>query len=406
MRRSLFGSEEDKPGTENPRWSLDQCRVPQAWARIRTDGRRPGEGVRIGHPDSGFLPHTEMDSGRVLGALDWDFIDDDESARTQKAKHGSHGLATASVIMSGTGDASDRISGPALHAEILPMRVTKPGLVRPTPVLLHGGMRRLRDAVDYARRHDCHVISMSLGGPGHRGLHKAIRRATDAGVIVLAAAGNQVSFVVWPARYAETIAVAASNIERKPWKGSCRGKAVDVTAPGESVWRATFSDSGETVGRSYGTSYAVATVAGIAALWRSYHADALATFPPAQIPEILRRLLKRSATSNAHLPRNEFGAGIVDALALIETPLPKRAAVKAFNPAVRGAMLGQEVTKRLGVRRAKLDEGAVRELLSAEALGVIVAGDLSKRKSTRRSRGSSLTGLSPRVRARLLLTTP
>ena len=56
-----------------------------------------------------------------------------------------------------------------------------------------------------------------------------------------------------------------------------------------SVWRATFSDSGETVGRSDGTSYVVATVAGIAALLRSYHADALATYPPAQIPEIFQR---------------------------------------------------------------------------------------------------------------------
>jgi serine protease len=54
-------------------------------------------------------------------------------------------------------------------------------------------------------------------------VQKAVERATAAGVIVLAAAGNDVGFVVWPARYEAVIAVAACNIEKRPWRGSSRG---------------------------------------------------------------------------------------------------------------------------------------------------------------------------------------
>ena len=118
--------------------------------------------------------------------------------------------------MSGAVDTDNEISGPALHSDIVPLRVTKKGLFLPAPVLLMGGMRRLRDAIDFAVSIDCHVISMSLGGLPSKAVRKAVRRAIDANVIVLAAAGNRVETVVWPARYPETIAVAASNINNEP----------------------------------------------------------------------------------------------------------------------------------------------------------------------------------------------
>ena len=77
------------------------------------------------------------------------------------------------------------------------------------------------------------MISISLGGPlPSPALRHAVRRATDAGTIVLAAAGNQVRVVVFPAAFEETIAVAASTFTDEEWSGSSRGDAVDITAPG------------------------------------------------------------------------------------------------------------------------------------------------------------------------------
>ena len=76
---------------------------------------------------------------------------------------------------------------------------------------------------------------MSLGGTPSRAMQRAIRQAIQSDMIVLAAAGNCVGLVVYPARYDEVIAVAGSNVNDGTWPGSCHGQAVDITAPGEKV---------------------------------------------------------------------------------------------------------------------------------------------------------------------------
>ena len=152
-------------------------------------------------------------------------------------------------------------------------------------------------------------------------------------MIVMAAAGNRVNIVVAPASYPECIAVAASNADSKPWSGSSRGSQVDISAPGESVWSATvnldvsppeFSRS-----RHHGTSFAAATLAGVAALW-------LAHWGPAGIrqqygPANVQRAFVSLLPGHGHrVPPGwrengwdrKFGVGIVDAVALLEAGLP------------------------------------------------------------------------------------
>lgn len=367
-RSSSLPGNTDKPGTDNHSWALNQCKVPAAWALIKESGKKPGEGILIGHPDSGFIEHPEMDLKRVRIDFDRDFIEDDFETRTEKVNHGRHGLATASVIMSGRGDTGDKISGPAYHAEILPLRVTKPRyVVVRAPILNFGGMRRLRDAVYYAVRHGCQVISISLGGLlKYRGLQKAIQRANAAGVIICAAAGNKVGFVVYPARYEETIAVAGCNINRSAWEESSKGSAVDVTAPAESVWRATVSEDGKrVVKRSNGTSYAVALTASIAAMWRSYRRDELAKRDPKEIPELFRQLLKDTASTEHHLPEG-FGAGIIDAEALLRAPIPQGNIVQT-RPSPTKLEANDIFSKP-----PDLPDTLERELLCAESLAAMI----------------------------------
>jgi uncharacterized protein (DUF2384 family) len=71
---------------------------------------------------------------------------------------------------------------------------------------------------------------MSLGGVWSSALHAAVQRAVSENVIVLAAAGNCVETVVWPARFPEVIAVAGVNKNDRPWRGSCRGPEVAISA--------------------------------------------------------------------------------------------------------------------------------------------------------------------------------
>ena len=79
---------------------------------------------------------------------------------------------------------------------------------------------------------------------------------------MLAAAGNQVGFVVAPANYGEVIAVAASNIQDRPWSGSSHGPAVDATSRARaSTSRGPTRPRGGnvyTTGFGQCTSYAVA----------------------------------------------------------------------------------------------------------------------------------------------------
>ena len=383
-RRAIVARDRHKPRTENNYvWALEQCNVPAAWNLIKRCGMNPGEGILIGHPDSGFIEHDEMDLHRVRVDIDKDFVERDFETH---ARSGGHGLATASVIMSGQ---EGKIQGPACYAEILPLRVTKPRPL-PAPVLVLGGMRRLRDAVDYAVKQGAKVISMSLGGLPHKGLRKAICRANEAGVIVCAAAGNKVGFVVWPARYEETIAVAGSNVDREEWPGSCRGMAVDVTAPAESVWRAAVDKCCKRiVSRSSGTSYAVALTAAVAAMWLSYRHSELKERCPAEIPELFRSLLKRTASS-VHSLDARFGAGIVDAAALLRAPIPQSRPVRArsspLEPGVHDIPAGEcPDLKALN----HLPESYGRELLCAHCL--VATTDASEPQLATRRRASTLS---------------
>lgn len=149
--------------------------------------------------------------------------------------------------------------------------------------------------------------------------------------------------MVWPAAYSEVIAVAASNARRETWKYSSFGSAVDVTAPGESVWCAGVSRPAQfSVGRASGTSFAVATVAGIAALWLSHHGrDKLVQrFGAEKIPIIFNRILRDTCDP---VPgwKPGFGRGIVNAEKVLaaalddpHTPIPHMASALREHPAI------------------------------------------------------------------------
>ncbi len=195
-------------------------------------------------------------------------------------------------------------------------------------------MRGLRQAIDHAATHGAQVVSISLGGPFPGfGTERAIRRAFDVGTIVLAAAGNEVGLVVFPAAFEDVIAVAASNVRDQPWTGSSHGPAVDITAPGESVWRAqTARDSPPatlrfTVERGNGTSFAVATTAGVAALWVSFHGwtNLVRRFGAGNIARVFKQLLQATCRTPRGWDTAEFGPGIVDAKTLLAEPLPATA---------------------------------------------------------------------------------
>ncbi len=330
------GSGQDFAKAKAHEWSIELAGVPQAWQNHFAGGR-PGEGVVIGHPDTGYRRHPEI-AANLLTGIGRDLFDNDDDPQDELKKtfpwqNGGHGTGTASVIVSprGAADANPQnaVSGTAPHAKLVPFRVSDSVVVLDT--------LNLARAIELATDRGADVISISMGGLGSDRLHDAVVYATSRGVIVLAAAGNCVRFVVFPAAYDEVVAVAACDAERGTWKGSSRGRAVDITAPGDRVWHATANanDSLNTVSQGSGTSYAVATVAGIAALWLAKHGRNTiisACGGKERIASTFSQLLRDTATPVPSWPSGQFGGGLVNADALLSAQLPNGRTVPTLAP--------------------------------------------------------------------------
>jgi serine protease len=141
-------------------------------------------------------------------------------------------------------------------------------------------------------------------------------------VIVLAAAGNCVGLVVWPARYDACVAVAGTNNSDKPWQGTSSGPDVDVASPGQNVFRAHVEKGKPpTVGQGQGTSFAVALTAGVAACWLAHHGRAnliaAARVQGETLQAMFLRLLKATARRPLDWDSFNMGAGVVHAQRLL-----------------------------------------------------------------------------------------
>jgi serine protease len=345
-RKASGGGAADDPATDTDyEWSLRKANVLEAWKLF--GARPPGEGVQVGHPDTGYTLHPELaEPARLLIAAGYDYDDNDDDPlddlNDDFLDNPGHGTGTGSVILSGVGGTSAGsdpfVSGVAPHALLIPIRTTE-------SVVLFA-MRGLRQAVDHAAAHGAHVVSISLGGPFPGfGTRRAIARAVEVGTIVLAAAGNGIGIVVFPAAFDEVIAVAASNVRDKPWSGSSHGPAVDITAPGESVWRAkverdTAAGLQYLVTRGNGTSFAVATAAGVAALWISYHGwtTLVRRYGMGNVPRVFKQMLQSTCRTPRGWDTAEYGPGIIDARRLLEMPLPATAPARKLRDSRRAAV--------------------------------------------------------------------
>jgi hypothetical protein len=223
----------------------------------------------------------------------------------------------------------DRVRGAAPGARLIPLRGTQGVLLIPgklgeldtEPWRIANALRQaaLGDKGLFRRRID--VVSMSLGTfPETEGLCDAVASATRAGVIVIAAAGNEVKRTKFPAKCPTAIAVAGSNYQQRPWSGSAGSPEVAVAAPAEGVWTASVVDGTYCIEASYGTSFATAFVAAIAAEWVAFR-RVNSTMPADPVgsvtnPGPFRAALIKTARpwmgADAAKWRRNFGAGIAD----------------------------------------------------------------------------------------------
>jgi serine protease len=328
----LFSDEIAKESSDVT-WGLQQMRVLDVWQKYFPDPNKlPGQGIIIAHPDTGYTQHPEIISNLLLDKgfnyikRTKDPFDTLEKSGGEIINNPGHGTSTASLMISPPGAQGNYangkyVTGVAPGAKVLPLRVTY------SVVLL--STRNLAEAIEYGTDNGCHVITISLGTalPNPR-LRSAILYAQKRGVIIVAASGTMIPYVVYPAAYDEVIAVTGSNIRREIWGGASRGKKVDVTAPGQALWHAkTREENGEftyNIEQDSGTSFSAPLVAGVAALWLSYHGrdQLIERYGAEKIPFIFNQLLRDSCEKFPTWEPNKFGTGIVNAEKLLATPLP------------------------------------------------------------------------------------
>lgn len=240
--------------------------------------------VPIGMIDSGVDIHHPVFSARAPELLGCE-------GRVLPTEHGT---AVASLLV---GHLSAGFSGAAPGAALTAVDVycggSEPG----------GRVRDIAAGLALLAQRPVRVINLSFVGPANVVLERAVRRVQDAGILIVASAGNDgpQSKPLFPAAYPGVIAVTAVDARNNLLLEACRGEHIAFAAPGADMLAAA-PGGGFTPVR--GTSYASPLVAGLLA-------RQLALAGGAGKEEALR-LLSAAALDRGQRGRDRsYGAGIV-----------------------------------------------------------------------------------------------
>lgn len=100
------------------------------------------------------------------------------------------------------------------------------------------GLFPMLKALDWMVQNDVKVANISLAGPENPALEKAIKRASEKGLIIVAAVGNdgKNSKPRYPAAFDTVIAATAVNKNGEIYEEAVRGTHVDFAAPGVRIY--------------------------------------------------------------------------------------------------------------------------------------------------------------------------
>lgn len=221
------------------------------------------------------------ENGYVDDCVGYDFVEGDPEPMD---KFG-HGTAVAGIAAAATNNISP--AAPALYEGVAGMgRQATLMILRSLNERGRGSALDIAAAIDYAAAQGAQVINLSLTfSPATDGssndiqmLQRAVVRAQEAGVLVVAASGNEnYNGVDYPARFPGVLAVGASTrADERAWFSNY-GSRLDLVAPGEGIFTPLLNPGthsyGYYVSTGSGTSFAAPHVAGAAALVRALRPD-------------------------------------------------------------------------------------------------------------------------------------
>ncbi len=207
-------------GPDKFAWHLDDEFTQLRSARNAVEFTEPR--TRIAHIDTGYDRGHEAQPQNLLHDFERSFVDGDGDPNSANdpnrgsafPDNSGHGTGTISILAGGQlAEFNERLGG-APDADILPLRISNSVVLFFTSTFAQ--------ALRYAIDQKCDVVSISMGGRPSRAWNEAVNDAYEAGICIVAAAGNNIDglpthHVVYPARYHRTIAACGVMADGSPY---------------------------------------------------------------------------------------------------------------------------------------------------------------------------------------------
>ena len=324
----------------SPAWHLKQDFT--GFENIR--GIATGKDIRIAHLDTGYTPQHGSTPRNMQPQFGWNFWDDNDNTVDPGTQilgllQPGHGTATLALLAGKTVNLTfgpqnyEGDFGGAPDAEIVPVRIG--------PTVYHFASSSLARGLNYALAPrgnsdmKCGVISLSHGGLPSAAWAAAVNALYEAGVIVVAASGDNfyfgiadiaTQFTVYPSAFNRAITALGATFEGKPYTTTTIGVMQGSWGPDAVMEKAIAAYTPNVAWMNYkvfpcgfemdgaGTSASTPQIAAACALWLQLYGN---EFPQDwTVVEACRLALFRSATSTAS-PKSMLGWGTLNAAAML-----------------------------------------------------------------------------------------
>lgn len=265
-----------------------------------------GKGIGVAVVDTGIFPHVDLDD-RIIAFQDM------VNGRRQPYDDNGHGTHIAGIL-GGSGSASHgQCRGVAPGCDLIGVKVLdRQGNGNKEDVLA-----AFRWLVENQERYHIRIVNISVGTTyrsdgDHRILIHGVEQVWDAGMVVVAAAGNRgpgPGTVTAPGSSRKVITVGASDMLNARYGSSGSGPTLecvckpDIVAPGLQVLSCAPARDGRLYVRKSGTSMSTPVISGAVARMLEYD--------PTLTNVQIKMLLKESAV-DAGYSQNRQGWGMFD----------------------------------------------------------------------------------------------
>lgn len=280
-------------------WGQKIINADKAWERYS------GAGIKVGVIDTGIDPqHTDLAANT---AAHRSFVD---TSSFDSCTHGTHVAGIVAAVNNSHG-----VVGVAHGAKIYSAKIFGAGG--------HFTSDAEFAALEWMIQKRVDIINMSYGGlfptdlPGVpeflQKYHNLIKRVADAGIIMVAAAGNSgnrmdtLDRVMWPARFPEVLAVGAISQEIQRADFSSTGPALDFAMPGVDIYS---THSGNQYAKFSGTSMAAPYLTGCIAILQEQAIKEMGR--KLTFEQVKRKLVELSTDIGIEGVDVKFGYGMVN----------------------------------------------------------------------------------------------